>query len=148
MKADRKAKLKNWFVKTKFYIKKYWYLLLAGIVGIVTIVLLKKSPVDSLYGSLMARYRQTLEESKADLQQTSNIRQEEQKTEARLNQQYEATVQVLRDKHDLDVDSLTEVQRVEIRNILVDSKGSPEAMARKVSTNFGIPQVSRTEDKQ
>jgi len=142
-----KDKIKSTFKKIKLVVVKYWYLFLAGIVALVMVVLLKKGPLDSLYGSLMAKYRQAIEENNNDLQEVSDIRDQELRDQDELNRRYAETVRVLRDKQQTKIDELSKEQETTIREIIAETNGSPEEMAEKVSQVFGIPVSPRVEEE-
>jgi hypothetical protein len=142
-----KDKIKSTFKKIKLVVVKYWYLFLAGIVALVMVVLLKKGPLDSLYGSLMAKYRQAIEENNNDLQEVSDIREQELRDQDELNRRYAETVRVLRDKQQTKIDELSKEQETTIREIIAETNGSPEEMAEKVSQAFGIPVSPRVEEE-
>jgi hypothetical protein len=142
-----KDKIKSTFKKIKLVVVKYWYLFLAGIVALVMVFLLKKGPLDSLYGSLMAKYRQALEENNNDLQEVSDIRDQELRDQDELNRRYAETIRILRDKQQTKIDELSKEQETTIREIIAETNGSPEDMAEKVSQVFGIPVSPRVEEE-
>lgn len=141
-----KEKIKNFFVKAKKFVIKYWYLFLASIVGLVMLLSLKKGPFESLYGSLMSRYKQLMEENADDLQQASDIREQEQEKQDKLNKDYAAVVESLKEKHKLEVENITQEQETTIREILAVTDNSPELMADKLSLTLGLPVVPRVVD--
>ena len=144
----KKDKFKNLLKKAKFIITKYWYLFLAAIVGLVTVVFLKNDPNNSLYGSLMAKYRKLMEENADDLQQASDIREQEQKVQDELNRNYAKVVESLKEKHRLEVESITQEQENTIKEILASTDNSPELMADKLSQTLGLPVVPRVETQE
>ena len=144
----KKDKFKNFLKKAKFIITKYWYLFLAAIVGLVTVVFLKNDPNNSLYGSLMAKYRKLMEENADDLQQASDIREQEQKVQDELNRNYAKVVESLKEKHRLEVESITQEQENTIKEILASTDNSPELMADKLSQTLGLPVVPRVETQE
>lgn len=144
----KKDKFKNFLKKAKFIITKYWYLFLAAIVGLVMVVFLKNDPNNSLYGSLMAKYRKLMEENADDLQQASDIREQEQKDQDELNRNYVKVVESLKEKHRLEVESITQEQENTIKEILASTDNSPELMADKLSQTLGLPVVPRVETQE
>lgn len=143
----KKEKFNSFLKKAKFIIAKYWYLFLGAIVGLVAIVLLK-DPNNALYESLMAKYRKLMEENADDLQQASDIREQEQRDQDKLNRDYAKVVESLKEKHRLEVENLTEEQKSTIKEILASTDNSPELMADKLSQTLGLPVVPRVEGEE
>lgn len=142
-----KTKIKSFVEKIKISIVKHWYLFLAGLVGLVMIFLLKKGPLDSLYGSLMAKYRQSLEDKNNDLQSISDIRTEEANNQDELNRRYVETMRILRENQQTKVNELSKEQLDTIKEIIAETNGSPDVMALKVSQSLGIPIRPQVEEK-
>jgi len=144
----KKEKFKGFLKKAKFVIVKYWYLFLAAIVGLVMVVFFKNDPNNSLYGSLMARYRKLIEENSNDLQEASDIREHEHKEQDRLNREYAEVVESLKEKHNLEVENMSEEQKATIKELLTSTNNSPELMADKLSQTLGLPIVPRVEGEK
>ena len=96
----------------------------------------------------MAKYRKLMEENADDLQQASDIREQEQKDQDALNRNYAKVVESLKEKHRLEVESITQEQENTIKEILASTDNSPELMADKLSQTLGLPIVPRVETQE
>jgi len=142
-----KTKIKTFLFEVKTWCAKYWYLLLASLVLILMAVgILKKDSMQTLYESLMKKYRANMKSSSADLEEISDIRTREQKTQEELDREYRDTLRVLRAKHKDSIDNLTSEQEREINRVLREADGSPEEMANKINAALGIPVSDRVEE--
>lgn len=142
-----KTKIKTFLSKAKAWCAKYWYLLLASLVLVLMAIgILKKDSMQSLYESLMKKYRANMQASGSDLQEVSDIREQEQRNQEQIDQEYKEAIRVLREKHKESLDTLSTEQEREINRILADSNRSPEEMANKVSQVLGIPVSARVEE--
>ncbi len=130
--TEKLLKIKHAFAVAWTYIKKYWVYGILVAVTIFAIIQMKDAKaISDMWQSANDRHR-------SELDQLNKVHEAELARYREIERQYQQTIDRINKEHQDALNQLTRAKQQEIRDIITETQGNPEAMQTRLDSLFGF----------
>ena len=124
---------KLFFKKIWLWAKEHWQIPFLVVWTVIVFILSRRNS-----GAIIETMNARQESYKKQIQILKSTHNEEILKRENLLRQYEETISEIENRFEKEKKSLTELQKDDIKEVVIKSKGNPEAIRKKIEEEFGF----------